>query len=59
MLEREDPVAVIYDEEFAELACEGAASEKLRFLAWSEGSLGGRAASGAEPCLEELIARGR
>ncbi len=58
VIEREDPVAVIYDEEFAGLVRDGA-SEKLRFLAWSEGPAeGDGGASRAEPRLEELIARG-
>jgi acyl-CoA synthetase (AMP-forming)/AMP-acid ligase II len=52
VLAREDPVAVIYDEEFAELVGEGAA-DRIRFVAWSEPS-----ASPADPQLEELIARG-
>jgi len=52
VLAREDPVAVIYDEEFAELTREGAAS-RLRFVAWSDPG-----ASPADPLLEDLIARG-
>src|SRR5881227_2995693 len=51
VLTREDPVAVIYDEEFAELVREGAAN-RMRFIAWSEPG-----ARHAEPVLEELIAR--
>ena len=35
VLEREDPVAVVYDEEFAELVAAGARGRK-RFLAWCE-----------------------
>jgi acyl-CoA synthetase (AMP-forming)/AMP-acid ligase II len=52
VLAREDPVAVIYDEEFTALVHDGAGSRK-RFIAWSE--------PGAEspvPLLEDLIARG-
>ena len=52
VLEREDPVAVIYDEEFAGLVAPGAAKRK-RFIAWSEP--GGGA---ADPLLEELTAAG-
>ncbi|HWD10557.1 MAG TPA: acyl-CoA synthetase [Solirubrobacteraceae bacterium] len=52
VLAREDPVAVIYDEEFADLLDTGAA-ERKRFVAWSEP--GG---ASARPLLEELIARG-
>ena len=55
VLEREDPVAVIYDEEFAELVSAGAAG-RLRFIAWSE-QRRRRARSHADP-LEQLIARG-
>jgi acyl-CoA synthetase (AMP-forming)/AMP-acid ligase II len=50
VLEREDPVAVIYDEEFAGLVREGAAS-RLRFIGWSEPG-----AEAQEPGLEDLIA---
>ena len=35
VLAREDPAAVIYDEEFADLVAEGAGARK-RFVAWSE-----------------------
>jgi acyl-CoA synthetase (AMP-forming)/AMP-acid ligase II len=56
VLAREDPVAVIYDEEFAELVRAGAAGRK-RFLAWHEGSPGS-APDVPEESLEELIARG-
>ena len=52
VLEREQPTAVIYDEEFASLVSEGAATRK-RFIAWSEPG-----ATFSEPRLEELIARG-
>ncbi len=50
VLTREDPVAVIHDEEFSELVHEGAAS-RMRFIAWSEPG-GAR----SEPLLEDLIA---
>jgi fatty-acyl-CoA synthase len=52
VLAEEDPVAVIYDDEFSELVHEGAKRRK-RFIAWSEP--GERA---SEPPLEELIAAG-
>jgi acyl-CoA synthetase (AMP-forming)/AMP-acid ligase II len=52
VLAREDPVAVIYDEEFAGLVGEGAASRK-QFIAAPEP--GGASSA---PSLEELIARG-
>jgi acyl-CoA synthetase (AMP-forming)/AMP-acid ligase II len=56
VLAREDPVAVIYDEEFTELVREGAAA-RLRFVAWREP--GARPpASLPDPPLEDLIARG-
>jgi fatty-acyl-CoA synthase len=56
VLAREDPVAVIYDEEFTELVREGAAARK-RFVAWREP--GARPpASPPDPPLEDLIARG-
>src|SRR5256885_6605904 len=35
VLERENPVAVVYDEEFTGLVDEGAAS-RMRFIAWSD-----------------------
>jgi fatty-acyl-CoA synthase len=56
VLEREDPVAVIYDEEFTELVREGAAG-RTRFVAWSE-PRARPPASPPDPLLEELIARG-
>jgi len=58
VIEREAPVAVIYDEEFAELVSDGAA-DKLRFVAWGDGAAskdGAQATS--DPHLEALIARG-
>jgi acyl-CoA synthetase (AMP-forming)/AMP-acid ligase II len=52
VLTREDPVAVIYDEEFAELVAEGSA-RRNRFIAWSEPG-----ASPPGPVLDDLIAAG-
>ncbi len=52
VLRREDPAAVIYDEEFAELVAEGAQGRK-HFIAWSEPGSGI-----AEPTLEQMIAAG-
>jgi fatty-acyl-CoA synthase len=52
VLAREQPVAVIYDEEFANLVAEGAES-RMRFIAWSEPG-----AASADELLEDLIARG-
>jgi acyl-CoA synthetase (AMP-forming)/AMP-acid ligase II len=52
VLKREDPAALIYDEEFAGLVEEGGARRK-RFVAWSEPGGGG-----ADPTLEQLIAAG-
>lgn len=52
VLRREDPAAVIYDEEFAELVVEGAEGRR-RLIAWSEPG-----SSPAEPTLEQLIAAG-
>jgi fatty-acyl-CoA synthase len=56
VLERERPVAVIYDEDFGDLVGEGAA-DRIRIVAWSEPKAGPSASSG-DPLLEELIARG-
>ncbi len=56
VLAREDPVAVIYDEEFTELVREGAAA-RLRFVAWRE-PRARPPASLPDPPLEDLIARG-
>jgi fatty-acyl-CoA synthase len=55
VLAREDPVAVVYDEEFEELVADGARGRK-RFLAWSSTTSSGD--GGEVPQLEELIARG-
>ncbi len=52
VLRREDPAAVIYDEEFSELIAEGAEGRK-RLIAWSEPG-----SSAADPTLEQLIAAG-
>ncbi|MDQ6811717.1 MAG: acyl-CoA synthetase [Actinomycetota bacterium] len=49
---REDPVALVYDEDFADLVGE-AGSGRKRFIAWTESD-----ASRSEPSLEELIAGG-
>jgi fatty-acyl-CoA synthase len=49
VLAREAPVAVVYDEEFAELVRDGAA-ERLRFVAWREPG-----ASASDPALDDLI----
>src|SRR5271165_6977007 len=48
VIEREGPVAVIYDEEFAKLVGEGAAG-KLRFVAWSEQEPTSEDAGGGDP----------
>ncbi|HTA34028.1 MAG TPA: acyl-CoA synthetase [Solirubrobacteraceae bacterium] len=52
VLAREQPVAVIYDEEFSGLVSAGAEG-RLRFIAWQEAG-----SSPQEPTLEQLIARG-
>jgi acyl-CoA synthetase (AMP-forming)/AMP-acid ligase II len=59
VLAREDPVAVIYDEEFSALVSAGAAG-RLRFVAWRDpaGPPAQPSAAETEPTLEELIARG-
>ncbi len=61
VLAREDPAAVIYDEEFAGLVDDGAAARK-RFIAWSEPRSGEPAGDATHahsaPLLEEMIARG-
>jgi acyl-CoA synthetase (AMP-forming)/AMP-acid ligase II len=53
VVKREDPVALIYDEEFTDLVGDGGTGRK-RFIAWHEP--GERALSAADPLLEELIA---
>ena len=59
VLAREDPVAVIYDEEFSALVSAGSAG-RLRFVAWKQPASASAAASASspEPTLEDLIARG-
>ncbi len=52
VLAREEPVAVVYDEEFAALVATGA-QERKRFIAWQE-----TPGPAEEPLLEELIAQG-
>ncbi len=53
VLQREDPVALIYDEEFANLVAEGGKGRK-RFVAWREP--GESAASESDLPLEQMIA---
>ena len=48
VVEREEPVALIYDREFAELLSE-AGRDLWRFVAWTDGEDAG------DPTLEELI----
>ncbi|HSZ13551.1 MAG TPA: AMP-binding protein [Solirubrobacteraceae bacterium] len=62
VLAREDPVGVVFDEEFGGLVSAGAA-DRLRFVAWQEtqaapSSSASPPASQADPTLEEMIARG-
>jgi fatty-acyl-CoA synthase len=52
VLAREQPTAVIYDDEFSELVDAGAEGRK-RFVAWHEPGAGS-----SDPLLEDLIARG-
>jgi acyl-CoA synthetase (AMP-forming)/AMP-acid ligase II len=53
VLSREDPIAVIYDEEFSGLVDEGAGG-RIRLISWRD-----RARSGeSEPALEDLITGG-
>jgi fatty-acyl-CoA synthase len=54
VLAREDPVAVVYDEEFEALVADGAAGRK-RFVAWRETPAG---EAGADTAIEQLIERG-
>ncbi|TMK99595.1 MAG: acyl-CoA synthetase [Actinobacteria bacterium] len=65
VVQHEDPVAVIYDEEFAELVDAAAASRK-RFIAWtepgsrhSESLLGEMCSSGQDSELEPPLEKGR
>jgi acyl-CoA synthetase (AMP-forming)/AMP-acid ligase II len=53
VVQREDPVALIYDEEFAGLVDADAASRK-RFIAWTEPSH-----THTEPLIEELCSSGQ
>jgi fatty-acyl-CoA synthase len=53
VMRREDPVALIYDEEFDELVSEGGEGRK-RFVAWHEP--GERPLAETDPRLQELIA---
>jgi acyl-CoA synthetase (AMP-forming)/AMP-acid ligase II len=66
VVQREDPVAVIYDDEFAGLMHDAAAGRK-RFIAWrdqdsasapSRQSHGRSSSAAVDPLLEELIAAG-
>jgi fatty-acyl-CoA synthase len=50
VIRREDPLALIYDEDFSELVAEGGESRK-RFIAWSEPD-----ASPSDPRLSDLVA---
>jgi fatty-acyl-CoA synthase len=52
VLAREEPTAVIYDEEFVDLLGEGAATHK-RFVAWHD-----PAHESPDPLLEDMIRRG-
>jgi acyl-CoA synthetase (AMP-forming)/AMP-acid ligase II len=53
VMRREDPVALVYDEEFGDLVREGG-EERRRFVAWRES--GEQALAGSDPRLEDLIA---
>jgi acyl-CoA synthetase (AMP-forming)/AMP-acid ligase II len=57
VLEREGPVAVVYDEEFAELVAAGASGRK-RFVAWADPPAGGRRQPAEPARLEDLIEHG-
>jgi acyl-CoA synthetase (AMP-forming)/AMP-acid ligase II len=59
VLAREDPVAVIYDDEFSALVGDGAKG-RMRFIAWSEPAAPSpeQPATPTESTLEQLIARG-
>jgi acyl-CoA synthetase (AMP-forming)/AMP-acid ligase II len=56
VLLREDPIAVVYDEEFSGLVDEGARG-RIRLISWREGADGADGGEG-EPALEDLIAGG-
>src|SRR5262249_13190425 len=51
VMEREAPLAVVYDHEFAQLVAEGAGTAK-KFVAWAEPGT-----RSPDPSLEELMAR--
>jgi acyl-CoA synthetase (AMP-forming)/AMP-acid ligase II len=53
VMRREDPVALVYDEEFGDLVSEGGEGRR-RFVAWHEP--GERRLSESDPLLEDLIA---
>jgi acyl-CoA synthetase (AMP-forming)/AMP-acid ligase II len=53
VMRREDPVALLYDEEFGNLVRDGGEGRK-RFVAWHESGV--RALAGSDPRLEDLIA---
>jgi fatty-acyl-CoA synthase len=53
VMRREDPVALVYDEEFENLVREGG-EERKRFVAWRESGV--RTPAGSDPRLEDLIA---
>jgi acyl-CoA synthetase (AMP-forming)/AMP-acid ligase II len=55
VLEREDPVALIYDEEFANLISDGCEGRK-RFVAWREPGEAHGTGTASDMLLEELIA---
>jgi acyl-CoA synthetase (AMP-forming)/AMP-acid ligase II len=62
VLARENPVAVVYDEEFANLVRGGTEGRKC-FIAWSEPRIAGAPSTSvgeepSDPLLEDLIARG-
>jgi fatty-acyl-CoA synthase len=57
VVEREDPVALIYDEEFEALVGEAGGGRK-RFLAWTEPGADRSEIGQHEPVLEDLIAAG-
>jgi len=57
VLEREDPVALVYDEEFTELVRDGAAG-RMGFVAWSDQNGRGDAEGSPDPRIEELISQG-
>nr|WP_241004427.1 acyl-CoA synthetase [Conexibacter sp. SYSU D00693] len=51
---REQPKAIVFDEEFADLVAD-AAKDRRRYVAWFDGASGGPS---EDPLLEDLIARG-